>query len=1116
MRSVLAYCLSALLLLGWAGCSQKASPRVLVFSKTNGWHHASIGDGQQAIWKLGAENGFSVDTTSDAKYFTDDSLKHYNAVVFLNTTGDVLDQYQENAFERYIQAGGGFVGVHAAADTEYDWGWYGDLVGGYFLDHPGINDTFPNVQQAILTVKDKNHPATAKLPSPWQRTDEYYSFKKLNKNTTVLITVDENSYHGGKNGTNHPLSWFHEFDGGRAFYTNLGHTNESYKEPMYLQHLLGGIQYAMGDGKPLDYGKAHTMNVPDEDRFTKTQLVRGQFYEPTEMTILPNLDVLVAQRRGEIMLVKHGDSIARQAGFLEAYFKSNAPNVNAEEGVLGIKADPDFAKNHYVYIFYSPADTSVNRLSRFTMEGDSLNMATERTVLEFYSQRDICCHTGGSIAFDKDGLLYVSTGDNSTPFDEPGQPYVNHGYAPLDDRPGHQQYDARRSSGNANDLRGKILRIRINPNATYSIPDGNLYPKNKPGTRGEIYVQGNRNPYRISVDQKNGYLYWGEVGPDAGEDSLSTRGPRGYDELNQARTAGNFGWPYFVGNNYAYHQYDYATGQSGPAFTANKVINASRNNTGIKDLSAAQPAFIWYPYGPSPDFPSVRTGGRNAMAGPVYYTDMFPAATRLPDYFNGKLFFYDWIRNWVKVVTMKENGDYYKMEPFMEHTKLNGVIDMEVGSDGRIYMLEYGTGWFTKNADAGLSRIDYNGGNRAPKAGAVTLDKTSGALPLAVTATVEARDPEGEALSFDWDMGDGTKLQTKEPKVDHVYKKGGDYVVNVTVTDAAKLSSKATPADVVAGNTAPQVNISVSGNKTFYFPGVPVQYGVGLLDAEEPALKNSGSPAEGLFVSAEYQQGLDKAGAQLGHQQVSGLMMGKGLVSSLDCKSCHKQDEKSIGPSYAAVAAKYKGKADASEYLANKIIKGGSGVWGEVAMAAHPNLKTDDAMLIVSWIRSLSGGPTQKSLPASGSVSPNPAKAADGSALVLTASYTDKGGANVKSLSSTAVAVLVSPVVKVDWTFLSSGNKELGSFDLTGILSATPVFSWKGSLEKGYEISLHLDAPDGKVLGSAVLKGTDKSPRIALSPVTDGREHQVFLVVKDLDEAEKAEVKWEAIRFGVK
>jgi type 1 glutamine amidotransferase len=201
--------------------------------------------------KLGSQNNFDVDTTTDAGQFTEETLQQYAAVVFLSTTGNVLNHYQEADFERYIQAGGGFVGIHAAADTEYDWGWYGRLVGGYFWDHPGINDTFPNVQSGVLQVVNADHESTRHLPKQWKRTDEFYSYKKMHKDLNVLLTIDENSYGGGHKMGNHPMAWYHDFDGGRAFYTASGHTSESYKEEAYLKHLLAGIQYAIGDNKSL-------------------------------------------------------------------------------------------------------------------------------------------------------------------------------------------------------------------------------------------------------------------------------------------------------------------------------------------------------------------------------------------------------------------------------------------------------------------------------------------------------------------------------------------------------------------------------------------------------------------------------------------------------------------------------------------------------------------------------------------------------------------------------------------------------------------------------------------------------------------------------------------------
>jgi len=212
----------------------------LIFSKTTGYRHDSIPNGIAAITDLGAANRFGVDATEDSSLFTDKSLANYRLVIFLSTTGTVLDENQKSAFQRYIESGNGYVGIHSATDTEYGWPWYGQLVGAYFRSHPSN-------QRASIDIEDADHRSTSPLPQPWQRTDEWYNFQGNPRGTVhVLMTMDESSYSGGDMG-DHPISWCHDTDGGgRSWYTALGHTQESYDEPLFREHLLGGILTAAG------------------------------------------------------------------------------------------------------------------------------------------------------------------------------------------------------------------------------------------------------------------------------------------------------------------------------------------------------------------------------------------------------------------------------------------------------------------------------------------------------------------------------------------------------------------------------------------------------------------------------------------------------------------------------------------------------------------------------------------------------------------------------------------------------------------------------------------------------------------------------------------------------
>ena len=870
-----------------------------------------------------------------------------------------------------------------------------------------------------------------------------------------------------------------------------------------------GLQKALLNKKTTT-GNLKTVNridTPDQDRFVKVQLVHGQLTEPTELAVLPNLDILVSQRRGEFLIYKNATKTLIDAGKLDVYSKTSVPNVNAEEGLLGMALDPNFAKNQYVYAFYSPIDKSVNRLSRFKLVNDKITTATEKVILEFYSQREICCHTGGSIAFGPEGYLYVSTGDNSTPFDAPNTPYVNKGFAPLDNRPGFEQYDARRSAGNTNDLRGKILRIKVNEDGSYTTPEDNLFPKGTPKTKPEIYVMGNRNPYRISVDQKTGFLYWGEVGPDASADD-DLRGPRGYDEMNQARKAGYYGWPLFIGNNYAYKAYDFSNGKNGEAFDPAKPINNSPNNTGLTELPPANPAFIYYPYGESKEFPQLGAGGRTAMTGPVYYTK--PGASPYPAYYNGKLLIYEWIRGWVKAVTMAPNGDYLSMEPFMENIPLAAPIDMEQGPDGKLYILEYGKGWFAKNPDAGIARIDYLEGNRPPVVKNITIDQTSGLLPYAMTVKVDASDPDKDALAYVWKLGT-LVITTTKPELKHTFTKAGQYAVSVTVLDKDKASAKSQIIQVSAGNAQPKVNIAVSGNKTFWFPGKPVTYQATVTDKGAMVDKSR------IYVSSTYTEGLDMAGAQLGHQQAAQTLVGQSLMLKSDCSACHKVDTKSVGPAFKQVSVKYQKDPKAVEYIAGKVIKGSSGVWGEVPMPAHSTMKESEAKQIAEWILSLGAGANMAAtLPAAGKITTPAETKPTQPILNIKASYTDLGAAGLKPLSDTYVVSLRSNVIdakdlkdisgfarkdnKGDISLLfpdKDGWIKISNIDLTGISALGTNILKDG--DANYTFEVRIDSENGTIIGHA-----DKiASQINLSAVTDGKFHDVYIKVR----TDQADVK---------
>ncbi|MFI7042868.1 ThuA domain-containing protein [Microbispora rosea] len=780
--------------------------KVLVFSKTTGFRHDSIPEGIAAVQKLGQDNNFAVDTTEDSTQFTDTNLAQYQAVIFMSTTGDPLGtQDQKDAFQRYIEKGGGFVGVHAAADSGYNWAWYGKLVGAYFKQHPAI-------QQATVKVEDPAHPSTKDLPTTWSRTDEWYDYQTNPRGTVhVLTSLDEKSYSGGTMGADHPNTWCQDYDGGRSWYTGLGHQKENYSEANFLKLLLGGIKTAAGAEKA-DCSASQSSSYEKVALDTETS-------NPMMLNIAKDGRVFYIDRLGDVKIIKpSGGSV------LAAHMNVFTAN---ESGLLGMALDPAFDTNHWIYLYYSPnGSENVDRLSRFTVTGDSLDLASEKKLLDVPVQRAECCHHGGGMVMDpKTGNLWLGTGDNTNPF-------ASDGYAPIDEQSGRANWDSQRTAANTNSLSGKLLRIHPEADGTYTVPSGNLFAPGTAKTKPEIYGMGFRNPFRVGLDPKTGNIMLGEYGPDANSAS-ATRGPQNTVEWNLISKPGNFGWPYCIGNNTPYIDYNFATKQSGAAFNCSAPVNDSPNNTGLTNLPPVTPATVWYHYAADANnFPEISGGA--PMGGPVYrYDPNVQSTIKWPAYWDGKAIFGEWNNNALWSFQLNEDGSkLVEMNKIMTTLKFLKPMDMKFGPDGALYLIEWGSGFGGDNADSGVYRIEYTKGVRPPVATA-TADKTDGPLPLTVQFSSEgSRDPEGQAITYAWDLdGDGTTDST-EANPSFTYTKAGEYsaVLTVTSADGKTATSSVT---IEAGNSKPVVKVEVPPNGAFFEFGDQVKFKVTVTDAED-------------------------------------------------------------------------------------------------------------------------------------------------------------------------------------------------------------------------------------------------------------------------------------------
>lgn len=807
------------------------------------------------------------------------------------------------------------------------------------------------------------------------------------------------------------------------------------------------------------------------DRFEVVELARG-FDRPLELAVAPDGRVFTIELGGSLKVWRPETHELTEVARLEVFDEQ-------ENGLLGLALDPDFARNGWLYLLHSPRDFSGQHLSRFTLEGERLVPGSQRVLLAFEEQRVECCHHAGSLAFGPDGCLFIATGDNTNPFGD------SEGYAPIDLREGRAAFDALDGSANPFSLTGKILRVRPTAAGGYEIPDGNLFPPDGRAGRPEVYVMGCRNPWRIAVDAASGFLYWGEVGPDAGADG--PRGPKGHDELNQARAAGNFGWPMFVADNKPYARYDHATQAVGPLFDAARPLNPLPALGGAHALPPAQPAWIHYPYDGSPEFPELDgPGGRTACAGPVYHFDEALASpTKFPAALDGQLFVYEWSRHWIQTVALGPAGERGKITRFLPETRFVRPVDLAFGPEGALYLLEYGTTWGT-NADSRLVRIDHHAGNRAPRA-RIHASATAGRAPFRVQLASESGDPDGDALVERWTLareGDAPLGFTPDAPLELALD--GNYTVELVVTDPSGAHARAA-LPVQVGNSPPELAFDRPTPAGFFDPLRPLEVHALLADLEDDAVEGPDSVAAQLArasITARFVAGPPDAGSTT--PDAPGLAR----MKQSDCFNCHAREHRLVGPSLLEIAARLEADPapDAARRAAVQRVRAGStGAWGAAAMLPHPQHSEDELAAMVAWIAAQRADATPLTVltGVGGLLEPlaRPGEPVPSGTWLLEASYRDGGAGPIGPLPAFARLHVRTLTVEAEHasahhglTFLesssASGGRFAGAIDhghwlrfsdvaLDGLASVALRVSSAGA---GAEVVLRSGAPDGAEL----------------------------------------------------
>ncbi|HET9138331.1 family 16 glycoside hydrolase, partial [Actinophytocola sp.] len=706
----------------------------------------------------------------------------------------------------------------------------------------------PGINQSVVNLVDRQHPANKGLPLNLTRSDRWYNWDPNPIGTVHTVAqVEERHYTPGPgaNGPFHPVSWCRDYEGGRSFYTGMGHTEGSYREAPFRSHLTGALRWTTGLVRG-DCQATIAANYKIERLTTANQAGQlDQIGEPHGLTITPDGAVFYVGKAacaGNAVpqpnnwtnpaiglgcgTIHRWDPHTKQVKLLTTLpvmgnRGSGDELVKNEEGLLGLVPDPRFLQNGWLYAYWMPQDTvdRVTRIgkrtiSRFSYDfaNQTIDQATRRDLLQWNTQTHSCCHAGGGMSFDANGNLYIGSGDSNSSQGSMG--YSGNNW--TQEWMGTSFQDARRTAGNTNDLNGKILRIHPEPDASYTIPDGNLFPEAQdPGnkTRPEIYVMGVRNISRLAIDPVHQWLTAAWVGPDATAPSPEL-GPAKYEHATIITSAGNQGWPYCMGNRQPYRDRSNtdATVLTG-WYDCDNPKNTSPRNTGLVDLPPVRDNMIWYsPDGGGPVFPMrpdgsgiptysaaqatytqpyLRGGCQAIMNGPTYHRSLVNVNSGVawPAYWEDKWFIADECNAANRVaVTVDPAGVAQAAPPAFAESlraiipgggaadRLQSWMDAKFGPDGALYLLDYGGGFFTLHANQKLIRVTYQGGAATPAPTASAVGLHNRPLTVAFTGT------KSGGVSYQWDFGDGGT--STEPNPRHDYARVGSYTATLTVTYA--------------------------------------------------------------------------------------------------------------------------------------------------------------------------------------------------------------------------------------------------------------------------------------------------------------------------------------------